>query len=203
MLCHHLKSKTRSYSSHKACTFLWCCKILSARWILNKCMLNWILNGIRTNLFSRPQKGSFEKLSMDSPGHIAAPCVLYQHYTSLVLQWDLTNSWALEFRLTQDIITCRMNLRAPWVLIAEDLGLKHKSRNSLIISPEFMFLWSQNNNQNGHIKNMPDVWGKKNLPQFKLIFAHYLVHLSVLLSLWKKIINGFNKVGVVFCLFQE
>lgn len=41
---------------------------------------------------------------------------------------------------------------------------------------------------------MPDVWGKKNLSVFKLIFAHYLVHLSVLLSLWKKIINGFNKV---------
>lgn len=35
---------------------------------------------------------------------------------------------------------------------------------------------------------------KKNLSVFKLIFAHYLAHLSVLLSLWKKIINGFNKV---------
>ena len=35
---------------------------------------------------------------------------------------------------------------------------------------------------------------EKTISVFKLIFAHYLAHLSVLLSLWMKIINGFNKV---------
>ena len=35
---------------------------------------------------------------------------------------------------------------------------------------------------------------EKTISVFKLIFVHYLAHLSVLLSLWMKIINGFNKV---------